>query len=68
MDAQSLLVVLLDKISKAGLSVAQVCKGAGIDPSLVSRWKGGRVEPRLSSLVKMDQALQALIARKGGEQ
>jgi transcriptional regulator with XRE-family HTH domain len=64
MNAQSLLVVLLSDISKAGFSVAQVCKAANIDPSLVSRWKGGRVEPRLSSLIKMEAALELLITQK----
>jgi transcriptional regulator with XRE-family HTH domain len=60
MNAQALLIALLDDISKAGFSVAQVCKAAGIDPSLVSRWKAGRVEPRLSSLFKMRAALESL--------
>jgi transcriptional regulator with XRE-family HTH domain len=60
MNAQTLLVGLLDDISKAGFSVAEVCKAAGIDPSLVSRWKGGRVEPRLSSLIKLEAALELM--------
>jgi len=64
MNAQTLLVVLLDDVSKAGYSVAQVCKAAGIDPSLVSRWKGGRVEPRLSSLIKLEAALELLKAQE----
>jgi transcriptional regulator with XRE-family HTH domain len=60
MDANTLLVALLDDISKAGFSVAQICKAANVDPSLVSRWKGGRVEPRLSSLVRLEAALELL--------
>jgi transcriptional regulator with XRE-family HTH domain len=60
MNAQTLLVGLLDDISKAGFSVAQICKAAGVDPSLVSRWKGGRVEPRISSLVRLEAALELL--------
>jgi hypothetical protein len=64
MDAKKLLLVILDDISKAGFSVAEVCKGAGIDPSLVSRWKSGKVEPRLSSLTKLEASLALLDAQK----
>lgn len=60
MNANELLQVLLHDIAQAGLSVAKVCHQAGIDPSLVSRWKAGRVEPRISSLFKMRSALDAL--------
>lgn len=60
MNAQTLLLVLLNDISKAGFSVARVCQAAEIDPSLVSRWKAGRVEPRMSSLSKMRTALERL--------
>jgi transcriptional regulator with XRE-family HTH domain len=62
MNANTLLMTLLEDIAKAGLSVARVCKRADIDPSLVSRWKAGRVEPRLSSLSKMRAALDVLKA------
>lgn len=60
MNANEHLRTLLADIAKAGLSVAKVCASAGIDPSLVSRWKAGRVEPRISSLAKMRAALDAL--------
>jgi transcriptional regulator with XRE-family HTH domain len=60
MDANEPLHILLSEIASAGLSVAKVCKRANIDPSLVSRWKAGRVEPRLSSIYRMRAALQAL--------
>jgi transcriptional regulator with XRE-family HTH domain len=60
MNANTLLSVLLRDISAAGFSVSRVCRQAGIDPSLVSRWKSDRVEPRLSSLAKMRSALEAL--------
>lgn len=60
MNANQLLTQLLDDIAFSGLSVAKVCAAAGIDPSLVSRWKTGRVEPRLSSLEKLRAALESL--------
>jgi predicted transcriptional regulator len=64
MDANQLLLTLLNDISKAGLSVAKVCRAAGVDPSLVSRWKAGKVEPRLSSITKMREALAAVRPKK----
>jgi transcriptional regulator with XRE-family HTH domain len=60
MNANELMQTLLTDIAASGLSVAKVCKKAAIDPSLVSRWKAGRVEPRLSSLFRMRAALEAL--------
>lgn len=60
MNANEHLATLLADIAEAGLSVAKVCAEAGVDPSLVSRWKAGRVEPRISSLAKMRAALDAL--------
>jgi transcriptional regulator with XRE-family HTH domain len=60
MNANEQLHLLLADIAKTGFSVARVCRSAGIDPSLVSRWKGGRVEPRISSLAKMRAALDEL--------
>jgi transcriptional regulator with XRE-family HTH domain len=54
------LYSLLEEIETAGLSVRQVCLAAGIDPSLVSRWKTGRTEPRISSLARLEAGLRIL--------
>jgi transcriptional regulator with XRE-family HTH domain len=64
MDANKILLELLNDISQAGYSVTEVCKAAGIDPSLVSRWKGGKVEPRISSIVRLEAALELLKAQR----
>jgi len=60
MNANEHLQTLLADIALTGLTEAKVCRFAGIDPSLVSRWKAGRVEPRISSLAKMRAALDAI--------
>lgn len=52
---------LLDEIAKGPFSVSQVCAAAGMHPSMVSRWKKA-VEPRLSSLDRLAEAHQALLA------
>jgi transcriptional regulator with XRE-family HTH domain len=64
MNFDSFLTDTLARISESGLSTAEVCREAGIDPSLVSRWKAGAVEPRISSLVRMNQAVDVLRHRK----
>jgi len=55
-----IVVKLLRDIDKAGVSVASVCDRAGIDPSLISRWKHGRVEPRFSTIQRMMDALKEI--------
>lgn len=62
MDAYSLLQDLEAKIRASGLNMATVAKHAGIQHSLVSRWKAKLYEPRLSSLRKLEEALADLTA------
>ncbi len=62
--AQKIIDGLIQRIEDAGFSVSAVCKKAAIDPALVSRWKHGRVEPRLSTVDRMAAALQQLIEER----
>ncbi len=64
--AQKIIDGLIQRIDDAGFSVSAVCKQAAIDPALVSRWKHGRVEPRLSTVDRMAAALQQLIEERDG--
>ena len=59
------LPALLLAIQASGLSVRRVCRAAGVNPSVVSRWKSGKVEPRLSSLRRVAAALARLQAEEG---
>lgn len=57
MPTQNATTALLSEIDAAGVSVRAVCRAAGVDPALVSRWKSGRVEPRMSTLQRLRDAL-----------
>ena len=50
---------LLSEIDAGPITVARVCYAAGMDPSVVSRWKRGAVEPRLSSLERLAEPTNA---------
>lgn len=60
--ASTYLRTLLAEIAAGPVSVAKVCYEAGLDPSVVSRWKRGGVEPRLSSLERLAEAHDRLLA------
>jgi transcriptional regulator with XRE-family HTH domain len=60
--ATNYLQSLLAEIDAGPVSVAKVCYEAGLDPSVVSRWKRGAVEPRLSSLERLSEAHDKLLA------
>ncbi len=59
-DAKFFLGNLLSSIASAGTSVRRVCQQAGVNPAVVSHWKAGRVEPKLSSLQRLERALVEL--------
>lgn len=60
MDTNCFLQDLETRIHEAGLTMAQVCRKAGLQQSLVSRWKAGVHEPRLSKLRQLEDAFHAL--------
>lgn len=68
--ARMLLKNLLDEIQAGPFSVARVCVKAGMDPSQVSRWKARDIEPRLSTIERLQEAhaaLRAEAAKKNGK-
>lgn len=64
MNAYEFLEDLLKEAADEGISVNSLCYETGIDPSLVSRWRHKKVEPRLSSMAKLREGLEALKARR----
>jgi hypothetical protein len=67
--ARVLLKNLLEEIQAGPFSVARVCVKAGMDPSQVSRWKVRDIEPRLSTIERLQEAhaqLKAEANRKAG--
>lgn len=61
MQIETFLSQLLARIERSPFSIAAVCRKAQIDPGLISRWKSGKVEPRLSSIARMNNSLDALL-------
>lgn len=67
--ARRMLKSLLAEIDKlhaehpeAGITVSRVCVRAGMNPSMASRWKAREIEPRLSSIERLQDALSELKA------
>lgn len=53
---------VLDQIEAGPFSVSYVAQAAGMNPSVVSRWKKTNIEPRLSSLERLSDAHERLLA------
>lgn len=45
-----------------GITVSRVCVKAGMNPSMMSRWKATDIEPRLSTIERLQDAYGALVA------
>lgn len=67
MDAYDYLHDLESRVELAGFTMARLCRKAGMQQSLVSRWKARAYEPRLSSLRKLEDALTALAAERNSD-
>lgn len=50
------------RAERAGFRIADLCRESGVAHPLVSRWKKKLYEPRLSSLHKLEDALESLLA------
>lgn len=47
-----------------GFKMNDIAYAAGIDPAQLSRWSTGKTVPLYSNIVKLEQAVEALIAAK----
>ena len=47
-----------------GFKMGDIAYAAGIDPAQLSRWSTGKTVPLYSNIVKLEQAVEALIAAK----
>ena len=64
MNAFDYIDELYARMQRSGLTAMEVCQKAGISPTQASRWKLRRNEPRLSSLERLERALEACEAEK----
>jgi transcriptional regulator with XRE-family HTH domain len=62
--AHSYLSTILQEIDEGPFTVSRVCTEAGMNPSVVSRWKKSGIEPRLSSLERLAEAHERLLAKR----
>jgi transcriptional regulator with XRE-family HTH domain len=62
--ARLYLQKLLDEIAAGPFTVAKVCAQAGMHPSMVSRWKKSGIEPRISTLERLEEAHACMLAER----
>ena len=62
--ARIYLQQVLQEIKEGPFRVSHVCAAAGMHPSMVSRWKKGTAEPRLSSIERLAEAHSGLLAER----
>jgi len=59
-DRRVYIARLRAAIADAGLSESEVARAAGIDKSQFSKYLNGRVDPTLTTIERIEQALAAL--------
>jgi transcriptional regulator with XRE-family HTH domain len=52
------------RAKEAGFKMNDIAHTAGIDPAQLSRWSTGKTIPLYSNIMKLEQAVDALIAAK----
>jgi hypothetical protein len=52
------------RAKEAGFKMNDLAYAAGIDPAQLSRWSTGKTIPLYSNIMKLEQAVDALIAAK----
>ena len=56
-DPIAIVENLKDRAQRAGVSMATVCKRAGVAQSTFTRWKAGTYEPTMRKLRRMQDVL-----------
>lgn len=52
------------RAKEAGFNMSDIAQAAGVDPAQLSRWSTGKTVPLYSSISKLADAVDALIAAK----
>ncbi|CAB5222866.1 HTH_XRE domain containing protein [uncultured Caudovirales phage] len=52
------------RAKEAGFKMNDIAYAAGVDPAQLSRWSTGKTIPLYSNIMKLEQAVDALIAAK----
>ena len=62
--SQEALHAIRHKVECAGYKMSDVCRVAQIDQAQVSRWMSGTTEPLYGSVMRLDQAADALVSAR----
>ena len=49
---------------RAGVPLVEVCRRAGVAPSIFSRWKSGKTQPNLANYQRIRDAAEALVPKR----
>jgi len=58
---QQAIRAIREKAERSGFNLSDVAYAAGIDQAQVSRWSTGKVIPRYSAVIKLQEACDALV-------
>jgi len=64
MNTSTYITDIKQRAFAAGFNMAEVSREAGLDQAQVSRWSSGKTIPLVSSVDKLRQALDRLIAAR----
>ncbi len=62
MTHQISVLEMESRLARNGVSVARLCREAGISQSTWSRWKKGDTSPRESTIRVLENAMEVLLA------
>lgn len=63
-STEQAIKAILRRAKKKGFKMNDIAYAAGIDPAQISRWSTGKTIPLYSNILKLEQAVVALIAAK----
>ena len=63
-SAQQAIQAIKDRAKSAGFRLSDVGRVANIDPAQLSRWTTGKTVPLYTSIIKLNEAVDALISAR----
>ena len=62
--AQQAIHDIKNKVESAGFKMSDLCRVAEINQAQVSRWQNGITEPLYSTVLRLDEAANALVSAR----
>jgi len=63
-STEQAIEAIRQRAKDAGFKMNDIAYAAGVDPAQLSRWSTGKTVPLYSNIMKLEQAVDALIAAK----